>query len=209
MRTDLLLAFAASWAALVVLPGPDTALVVARTIGTGRRAGFLAAAGSLTALAAHVVFAAVGVSAIIAQSAEAFTVLKLVGAAYLVVLGLRLVLSDAPAAQDGEEAGAAPPRRAVVAFRQAVLTGVLNPKSALFFLTFLPQFVDPDQAAAPQFLALGAITLLLAGLWHLTLIAVSGRLRRVVERPRARAVFERLTGTAFVVLGSKLATVTR
>lgn len=208
MRTDLLLAFAASWAALVVLPGPDTALVVARTIGTGRRAGFLAAAGSLTALAAHVVFAAVGVSAIIAQSAEAFTVLKLVGAAYLVVLGLRLVLSDAPDAQSGEEA-APPPKRAVVAFRQAVLTGVLNPKSALFFLTFLPQFVDPDQAAAPQFLALGAITLLLAGLWHLTLIAVSGRLRRVVERPRARAVFERLTGTAFVVLGSKLATVTR
>lgn len=209
MRTELLLAFAASWAALVVLPGPDTALVVARTIGTGRRAGFVAAAGSLTALAAHVLFAAVGLSAVIAQSAEAFTVLKLAGAAYLIVLGLRLVLADAPASGDAVAAAPPPARRPLAAFRQAVLTGVLNPKSALFFLTFLPQFVDPDRAAAPQFLALGIVTIALAGLWHVVLIALSARLRGLVARPRARAVFERLTGTAFVVLGSKLATVSR
>ena len=211
MSAETMLPFVAAWAALVVLPGPDTALVVARTIGRGRRDGIVAATGSLAALAAHVTFAAVGVSAIIASSAEAFTVLKLAGAAYLVVLGLRLVLADPPA--DGEPAAApgdAPrPVSLAAGLRQACLTGLLNPKSALFFLTFLPQFVDRDAATAPQFLVLGAIVVAVAGLWHVVLIAVAGRLRTVAARPAVRARFERLTGTVFVVLGSKLATAKR
>lgn len=204
MRAETLLPFAAAWAALVVLPGPDTALVVARAVGTSRAAGLLAAAGSLTALAAHIAFAAVGVSAIIASSAEAFTVLKLAGAAYLVVLGLRLVLAEpAPATTP------APPLPTGRAFRQAVLTGLLNPKSAIFFLTFLPQFVDRGAPAAPQFLVLGVVTIAIAGVWHLVLIALAGRLRAVAATPVARARFERLTGTAFVVLGTRLATANR
>lgn len=204
MRSEMLLTFAAAWAALVVLPGPDTALVVARSIGTGRPAGLLAAAGSLTALAAHVVFAGIGASAIIASSAEAFTVLKLAGAAYLVVLGLRLVLADVP--REGAPSTAARPGPA---FRQAVLTGLLNPKSALFFLTFLPQFIDRGAPAAPQFAVLGVIVIALAGVWHLVLIAAASRLRGLAARPAWRARFERLTGTVFVVLGSRLATASR
>ena len=90
-----------------------------------------------------------------------------------------------------------------------MLTGLLNPKSALFFLTFLPQFLDPTSASAPQFAVLGLVVVLVAGLWHAALTALAGRLRRVVDRPRVRARFERLTGTVFVVLGSKLATVSR
>lgn len=205
MRVDLLLAFAAAWAALVVLPGPDTALVVARTIGSGRRAGVIAASASLLALTAHVTFAAVGVSAVIAQSAAAFTVLKLAGAAYLVLLGLRLVLADAPA----ERMAPRPVLGGRAGFRQALLTGLLNPKSAIFFLTFLPQFVVRDAAAAPQFAALGVITVAVAGLWHAALIALVGRLRVAVARPKVQERIERLTGTAFVVLGSKLATASR
>jgi threonine/homoserine/homoserine lactone efflux protein len=210
VRTDTLLAFAAAWALLVVLPGPDTALVVARTIARDRRAGLVAAAGSLAALTAHVTFAALGVSAVIASSAEAFTVLKLAGAAYLVVLGLRLVLAD-PAGGPGDVAPRAEPRGASVAtgFRQACLTGLLNPKSALFFLTFLPQFVDRGSAAAPQFAVLGLIVVALAGAWHLTLVALAGRLRGVASRPAVRARFERLTGTVFVVLGTRLAGASR
>jgi threonine/homoserine/homoserine lactone efflux protein len=202
MHAETLLAFAAAWALLVVLPGPDTALVVARTIGRSRRAGFVAAAGSLTALTAHVAFAAVGLSAVIASSAEAFTVLKLAGAAYLIVLGLRLVLSD------GEATPAEAPRTRG-GFREACLTGLLNPKSALFFLTFLPQFVDRDTAAAPQFLVLGLITVAVAGAWHLGLIALAARLRTVASSPVVRARFERLTGTVFVVLGTRLAGASR
>ena len=204
MRAETLLTFAAAWAALVVLPGPDTALVVARSIGTSRAAGLLAAAGSLTALTAHVAFAAIGVSAIIASSAEAFTVLKLAGAVYLIVLGLRLVLADAPP----EVAPSSAPRTGP-AFRQAVLTGLLNPKSALFFLTFLPQFVDRAAPAAPQFAVLGLVVVAVAGAWHLALIAVASRLRTVASSPTVRARFERLTGTVFVVLGSRLATASR
>jgi threonine/homoserine/homoserine lactone efflux protein len=205
VRTDLLIAFVGAWAALVVLPGPDTALVIARTIGTSRRAGVIAALGSLTALAGHVTFAAFGLSALVAQSATAFSVLKLVGAAYLIVLGLRLVLADAP----DHAPAPAPATKRHVGFRQAVLTGLLNPKSALFFLTFLPQFLDPSSPAAPQFAVLGLLTVIIAGLWHVALIALAGRLREVVSRPRTRARFERLTGTVFVVLGSKLATASR
>ena len=207
MRTDLLIPFVGAWAALVVLPGPDTALVIARTIGTSRRAGIVAALGSLTALVGHVTFAAVGLSAVVAQSATAFNVLKLAGAAYLIVLGLRLVLADAPDANDADPTPA--PARRHAGFRQAVLTGLLNPKSALFFLTFLPQFVDPASPAAPQFAVLGLLVVIIAGLWHAALIALAGRLRQVVARPRMRARFERLTGTVFVVLGSKLATASR
>lgn len=210
MRTDLLFAFVGAWAALVVLPGPDTALVIARTIGTNRRAGIIAAIGSLTALAGHVAFAAVGLSAVVAQSATAFSVLKFAGAAYLILLGLRLVLADAPdAAPDTSVPQFQRPSRRRAGFRQAVLTGLLNPKSALFFLTFLPQFVDPTAPAAPQFALLGLVVVVVAGLWHAALIALAGRFRDVVARPRAKARFERLIGTVFVVLGSKLATASR
>jgi len=209
VRTDLLLAFVATWAALVVLPGPDSALVLARTIAGGRRSGVVAALGSLTALGGHVAFAAVGLSAVIAQSAAAFTVVKLIGAAYLIVLGLRLVLADTPAATATPASLPHAPTNGRLGFRQAVLTGLLNPKSALFFLTFLPQFVDPAAPAGPQFAALGLVTVVVAGAWHATLIALAVRLRAAVLRPRARAIFERLTGTAFVVLGSRLATASR
>jgi threonine/homoserine/homoserine lactone efflux protein len=194
VRADLLLAFAAAWGALVVLPGPDTALVVARAVGNGRRAGVVAAAGSLTALAAHVTLAALGLSALVAQSATAFTAIKLAGAAYLVWLGLRMLRTRSA---DGNLR----PPIAVPGFRGAVLTGLLNPKSAVFFLTFLPQVIDRDLAAAPQFAVLGLVTIVLAGLWHAVLIALTGGVRRVVAGPW----FQRVTGGAFVVLGAKLA----
>lgn len=204
----MLLAFAAAWGALVVLPGPDTALVVARTVGSGRRAGTIAAVGSLLALAVHVTLAAVGLSAVLAQSTAAFTVLKIAGAIYLVALGLRMILADEPAESTIDAVPAAPASIAR-GLRQAILTGLLNPKSAIFFLTFLPQFIDRDSALAPQFAVLGLVTVAIAGLWHVALIALAGRLRTAASSPRLRARFERLTGTAFVVLGSRLATVSQ
>jgi len=214
-----LLAFAGAWGALVVLPGPDTALVAGMGVARGRRPAIGAALGSLSALAIHVTAAGLGVSALLAQSATAFTVLKLVGAAYLVVLGLRLVFHDrsgvdaevAEAEHDAEAAIAATARRGALgpAYRRGILTGALNPKSAIFFLTFLPQFLDPHSALAPQVLVLGLITLVIAGLWHGVLIAAASRLRRAAAAPRVQALVERATGTVFVVLGARLATITR
>ena len=206
MRSDLLLPFVAAWAALVVLPGPDTALVITRTIGTSRRAGIVAAVGSLTALAGHVTLAAFGLSALVAESATAFSFLKFAGAAYLVALGLRLVLAESP---DPAHEDPAPADARRGSYRQAVLTGLLNPKSALFFLTFLPQFVDPSSPTAPQFVVLGVVVVVVAGMWHAALIALAARLRHVVSRAGAREKFQRLTGTVFVVLGSKLASLSR
>jgi len=210
MELGTVLAFAGAWGALVVLPGPDTALVAGLGVTRGRRPAVGAALGSLTALGLHITAAGLGVSALLAQSAAAFTVLKLVGAAYLVFLGLRLILHDPPAPGT---APAAPPRRRLAlpesSFARGVLTGALNPKSALFFLTFLPQFLDPDAALAPQILVLGVVTVVLAAVWHGVLIAAAARLRQAASAPRVQAIVERLTGTVFVVLGSRLATASK
>lgn len=213
MDSGTLLAFAGAWGALVVLPGPDTALVAGMGVARGRRAAIGAALGSLSALTIHVTAAGLGVSALLAQSAAAFTVLKLVGAAYLTFLGLRLVFHER---HDNAERPFVPPQdrgngrstALAPAYRRGILTGALNPKSAIFFLTFLPQFLDRDAAVAPQVLVLGVITLLIAGLWHTVIIAAASRLRRAASAPRVQAVVERVTGSIFVLLGARLATVT-
>lgn len=205
MDLGTLLAFCAAWGALVVLPGPDTALVAGLGMTRGRRPAVGAALGSCTALAIHCTAAGIGASALLASSAELFTVLKLAGAVYLCVLGLRLILAREPAPADD----AAAPPSATCFFFKGVTTGVLNPKSGLFFLTFLPQFLDPDAPLAPQLALLTGLTVLLAALWHAALVVAAARLRSAASRPRVREVVERLTGTIFVVLASRLATATR
>jgi threonine/homoserine/homoserine lactone efflux protein len=206
MELSTLLAFCAAWGLLVVLPGPDTALVVALGVTRGRLSAVGAAFGSLTALAVHVTAAGLGLSALLASSAAVFTVFKLAGAAYLCVLGLRLVLARAPQPQ---EASVPSTPSGGGGYPKGLLTGLSNPKSAIFFLTFLPQFVDRHHAVGPQLAVLGALTLLLASVWLAILVAATNRLRAAAVRPRVREVTERLTGTFFVVLASRLATVTR
>ena len=138
--------------ALAVVPGPAVAYIVTQSIDQGRRAGIVSALGVACGGLVHVAAATVGLSALIASSAMAFTVVKLVGAAYLIAVGIRRILAG-----DGEETGvtarAAPLRRI---YRQGVIVNVLNPKTALFFLAFLPQFVDPDRGRSrPQVALLG------------------------------------------------------
>lgn len=201
MDGTTLAAFAAAWGLLVLLPGPDTALALSRALVRGRGAGLEAVAGSMTALAVHVTAAGLGLSALLASSATAFTVLKVAGAAYLVILGLRLILAD----HDDAAREVTPPGFGLRnGYAQAVLTGLLNPKSALFFLTFLPQFVDRSSPVTPQLLALGTVTLVLAAAWATAIVLVADRLRATLERPKLRARIERLTGTVFVVFGTRL-----
>lgn len=205
MEPTVLLAYAGAWGALAVLPGPDTALTLKHAIVGGRAPALRTTLGSCTALLFHVLAAGLGLSAILAQSAAAFTVVKVLGAAYLAYLGLRLILS-----RTDPDAGAAPPaelrtrRRTTSPYVQGVLTGLLNPKSALFFLTFLPQFIDPDRPVAGQLAILAPLTVAIAAVWLLTIVALAGRARRLAERPRIQEVFQRLTGTAFVVIATRL-----
>jgi threonine/homoserine/homoserine lactone efflux protein len=185
--------------ALAIVPGPAVAYIVTQSIDQGRRAGLVSALGVASGGLVHVAAATVGLSALIASSATAFTVVKLVGAAYLIAVGIRRILAG-----DGGEterrALRAPLRRI---YRQGVIVNVLNPKTALFFLAFLPQFVDPDRGAVwPQVAMLGVVFVSVAVLsdmaYALVSDAIAGRIRRTGAGAKVRRW---LTGGIFVALG--------
>ena len=145
--------FALAALALIAIPGPNLIYIASRSMSDGRRAGLASALGVETGTIVHVTAAAAGLSALIASSAAAFDAIRYLGAAYLVYLGIRALLS-----RDGDQAAAPKPVSLARAYRQAVLVQVLNPKVALFFLAFLPQFVDPGRGpVATQVLVLGAV----------------------------------------------------
>jgi threonine/homoserine/homoserine lactone efflux protein len=180
--------FAIAALALIVIPGPAVLYIVSQSVGHGRRSGLAAVAGVELGAFVHVAGAALGVSAIIASSATAFSVLKLAGGAYLIVLGIkRLRERDADPGQDDLPARVRPLK---ATFRQGMIVSALNPKTALFFLAFLPQFVDPERGhAALQAAVLGVLFVAIATLsdsvWALgsgsfaTLLRASARARRV------------------------------
>lgn len=185
--------------ALAVVPGPAVAYIVTQSIDQGRRAGLVSALGVASGGLVHVAAATVGLSALIASSATAFTVVKLVGAAYLVLVGIRRILSG-----EGEE----PEPRALRApllrvYRQGVVVNVLNPKTALFFLAFLPQFVDPERGAVwPQVAVLGVLFVSVAVLSDMTYALVSDAIAGRIRRTGTGAKLRRwLTGGVFVALG--------
>src|SRR5215207_10025397 len=142
---------------LAITPGPGIFYVLTRSIKGGRREGYVSALGTAVGGLFHVVAAALGLSAILATSAAAFTIVKYLGAAYLVYLGIRAILAkdDLPDSPD------APQDTGKRAFYQGILTEVLNPKTALFFLAFIPQFIDLTRPVIPQFILLGSISVAL------------------------------------------------
>ena len=197
-------------AALVAAPGPGQALVMARTLQGGARAGVLTAVGLNLGTVGHTVAAALGLSALLVASATAFTVVKLAGAIYLGVLGTRLIaktLRGRPASvpdSPPDEPRRMPSRRLLA---HGVVTGLLNPKVAIFFLAFLPQFVRPERGAVfLQFMVLG---LVLATLGVLGDSAVAVLAARTGRRVAAGAWRERITGGVLVALGVRLALVRR
>ena len=186
--------------ALAVVPGPAVLYIVAQSVDQGRFAGLVSALGIGTGGLVHVVAATVGLSSLLASSATAFTIVKYAGAAYLILLGIRRLLSRE---EVGEEALQSPRAHRQI-FRDGVVVNVLNPKTALFFLAFLPQFVDPDAAAAPvQILLLGLIFVVIAFCSDSMWAVAAGTLGSWLRRSRWYLGVKRwVTGTVFVGLGA-------
>jgi threonine/homoserine/homoserine lactone efflux protein len=207
-----LLAYIAAATALVLIPGPGTAWIIAQTVAGGSRRGMQAAIGLETATLIHALAAGLGLSAVLATSAMAFEVMKYAGAAYLIWLGIKAWREPAspPASPSVSASGQSSTPLAAAAARslylRSVATGVLNPKVALFFLAFLPQFVRPEFGWVPlQFLVLGLL-LSLIGLTHsVALSFLVGRFGRRASHPRFERWKRRITGSVFVALGLRLA----
>src|SRR5215210_7636962 len=198
--------FCAASLALAVVPGPAVLYIVASSVDQGRAAGFVSALGIGVGGLAHVAAATIGLSSLLASSATAFSIVKYAGAAYLVVLGVLRLLTR----EDAATVASRPPRAPRRLFLDGVVVNALNPKTALFFIAFLPQFVEADGAAASlQIFALGLIFVVIAlssdSLWALT----AGTLGGWLKQSRGYLVARRwVTGTVFVALGLSAARTT-
>jgi threonine/homoserine/homoserine lactone efflux protein len=197
--------FVVSGILLNLTPGQDTFYILGRSIAGGTRIGVVSVLGISTGTIVHTIAAALGLSALLATSATAFAAVKLLGAAYLVYLGLRMLF--AKSTHGSESPATIRDADYWTAFRQGVLSNVLNPKVALFFLAFLPQFIDantPYKVAA--FLTLGATFVFTGTTWCLILAVGAARFREFFLRnPSARVIIDRCVGGLFVVLGLRLA----
>ena len=185
--------------ALLLVPGPAVLYIVTRSIHQGRRAGLVSVLGIHLGTLVHITAATAGLSALLVSSATAFTVVKLAGAAYLIGLGLWTLLSrkaETEVALGGE-------RRLRRVFAQGVIVNVLNPKTALFFLAFLPQFVDPHRGGAALQIALLGLTFAALGMVTDSIWAIAaGTAGDVLRRSRRFALVQRyVSGTVFVGLG--------
>ncbi|MDO9712230.1 LysE family translocator [Paracraurococcus lichenis] len=209
--TQLALFFAAAFL-LAVTPGPGIFYVAARTLAGGRAEGVASSLGTGLGGMVHIIAGSLGVSAIVLASAELFTALKLIGAAYLVWIGLRTFRSarqDAAAGLEGRTA--APPVGPWRAFREGVLVETLNPKTAAFFLAFIPQFVDPAKGhIVLQFVALGFVPVALNTLADVVVaFAASGIRDGAAARPTLIRRLREASGAAMVALGIGLALTNR
>jgi threonine/homoserine/homoserine lactone efflux protein len=190
--------FALAGLALAVVPGPAVLYIVAQSVHGGRRVGVVSALGIASGGFVHVVAAVVGLSALLAASATAFTAVKVAGAAYLVYLGIRVLLRPADDTIGGRRLEPTLGR----VYTQGVVVNVLNPKTALFFLAFLPQFVDPDSAARPQLALLGAIFVTIALASDLVWALAAGTAGAVLRESRRFLGIQRwVSGTVFIGLG--------
>jgi len=197
--------FLAAGILLNLTPGPDTVYILGRSIAQGSEAGIASALGISLGSIFHTCAAALGLSAILATSALAFGTIKLIGGAYLIFLGVKMIL-------DRRKQLSLPSnfrrRTTTAAFRQGVLTNILNPKVALFFLAFLPQFIDPaSNAKVPAFILLGLTFVTTGTIWCLTLAWFASAFS---ERLRANEIISqwlnRTAGALFLFLGLRLAT---
>ncbi|RJS60443.1 LysE family translocator [Bacillus sp. PK3_68] len=190
---------------LVILPGPDNVILTRNTLREGRKGGLRTILGICLALLVHTLIAIIGLSAIIASSAYLFSIFKFVGATYLIYLGVRAFLSvrdnklKAPALSESCQAADEN------FFRQGFLTDLLNPKVAVFFLTFLPQFVEPHVHSFVPFLLLGFIYTALTFLYSLFFILLIDQISGFMQKQSTQKVIQGVSGAVLVGFGLKLA----
>jgi RhtB (resistance to homoserine/threonine) family protein len=191
---------------LIILPGPDTAIATKNTVIAGKIGGLKTALGTCCALLIHTSAAVLGLSTIIVKSALLFSVFKYVGAVYLIYLGIKTLWS----LRKKEEAASVEMDTKSKftnksCFKQGFLTNILNPKVAVFFLTFLPQFVDAGSKTFIPFLLMGITYTVLTALWFLLYVYLINQVSAFMKRPKAQNIIEGITGTILIGFGIKLA----
>jgi threonine/homoserine/homoserine lactone efflux protein len=194
-----MLEFAVASLVLIAIPGPDQALIVRNALVGGRAAGLRTMLGGASGLLFHSTAAVLGLSALLAASAAAYTSLKVAGVAYLLYLGVRMLRAA------GADSGADEQRRGSRPYSQGLLSNAMNPKCALFFLTFLPQFLPDHGARLPMAVALAAVFEVLYLAWFTGLVALVDRVGEWLRRPRPRAWMDRASGSALVGFATRLA----
>lgn len=189
---------------LIILPGPDTAIVTRNTLSGGSKTGTQTLLGTICALLIHTLAAVAGLSAIIVKSAVLFSFFKYAGALYLVYLGIKSIMSlrqnslPHDLSQENKYKNKS-------YFKQGFLTNILNPKVAVFFLTFLPQFVTTGSEPLIPFLLMGLTYAVLTAVWFLLYIFLINQISTFMKKPNTTKVIEALTGTILIGFGIKLA----
>lgn len=191
---------------LIILPGPDTAIATRNTLSAGRAGGFKTLAGTFCALLIHTLAAVIGLSAIIVKSALLFSIFKYVGAVYLVYLGIKTLWAlKSKSATGPEDTGSIRKYKDQSHFKQGFLTNMLNPKVAVFFLTFLPQFVHPGSDTLVPFIIMGLTYAILTAVWFIMYILLVDQISAFMKRPKTTTVIESVTGAMLIGFGIKLA----
>ena len=208
MDLQLLATYLIAVTLLTITPGVDTLLVIRNAARGGWRDGMLSSLGICSGLFVHALVSAVGISVILLQTSWAFNGLKLCGAAYLVWLGLnnwRNVFDRTQARFAGAIAIGSHPFKPLRSLQEGFLSNVLNPKTAVFYMAFLPHFINPAESAMLQSLALAGLHFVIAMLWQCALALAVNRATDLLQQPRVGRVFGGLTGTLLIGLGIKLA----
>jgi RhtB (resistance to homoserine/threonine) family protein len=199
---------------LTIAPGPDMALVTSTALSRGRRAAVRTALGISTGTLIWATLSGFGVAALLAASAEAYSVIRIAGAAYLIYLGLRAlrdaasgggVAAEADRGRDGAVADGSPGRTTARPFRQGLLTNLLNPKVGLFYTTLVPQIVDPGDPVALVSIAVGIAHATIGLAWLALLAMVVDRAGDVLRRPRIRRMLAGATGAVLIAFGLRVA----
>ena len=198
-----LIAFTVAAALLTVTPGLDTALVLRTAAAEGPRRAFFAGLGICLGCLVLGLVVALGLGILLETSVLAYTILRWIGAAYLVWLGLQLIMSKR--VDFGVEGGSAPSAGSLVWFRRGLLTNMLNPKVGIFYVSFLPQFVPAGANVPLTTILLAAIHSGLGLIWFVALIAATRPIARALRRPRVIRTLDRLTGGVFILFGARLA----
>jgi RhtB (resistance to homoserine/threonine) family protein len=204
-----LLVFLGVAAIVIVVPGPDTAVVTKNVLVHGRRTALGTSLGVSAGLSVWTLAAAAGIASLVRASEVAFTTLKLIGALYLIWLGVGALRAAGRAAATDELAGAAgaykPALGARAGFRQGFLSDLANPKIGIFFTSLLPQFVDPGHAVFLPFLILGTVFVVMTAVWLCAYSLLAARVAQTLTRPRVKAALDRFTGVVLIGIGVRLA----